>query len=120
LTGVVKVEGEEIGDVDRPVSRDVYRISSDEFQYFGMQIRWKLIPQRCGDGECEERNTRRKGKDVERERASHLCTAQVQSGGGRIALYLFVVLPRINRQSNSSLRGIEELTELCFELFGRF
>jgi len=102
--GHVNVGGEGIWNVDRPVGRNVYRVSSDEFQYFGIQIRWKLILRRCGDGEREERNTQREGKDVHRRRASHVCTAQVdQSEVGRAAIYL-VVLPRINRQLNSSLR----------------
>lgn len=86
------------------MSRDVYRISSDEFQYFGIQSWWKLILRRCGDGECEERNTQHKGKDVHGGRASHLCTALMgQSEGGRITIYL-LVYPRVNSQSNSSLR----------------
>jgi hypothetical protein len=72
LKAVVKGGGEGIGDVDRPVSGYVYRIFSDEFQYFGIQIRWKLIRRRCGDGEREERKTQREDKDVHGVRASHL------------------------------------------------
>jgi hypothetical protein len=101
---IVKVGGG-IGDVDRPVSRDVYRISSDEFQYFGIQIRRKLILRRCGDGEREERNTQCEGKDVHRGRASHLCTAQMgQSEGGRTAIYLAV--EQLYAQNNYKPRGI--------------
>ena len=108
------------------MSRDVYRFSSDEFQGFGIQIWWKLIIRRCGDGEREERSTQRESKDVHRGRASHVCTAQVdQSEGGRTAIYPFVVLPSINRQLNSILRRsvsieVKKLTELYFELFGNF
>jgi hypothetical protein len=74
---IVKVGGEGIGDVDKPVSRDVYRIFSDEFQYFGIQIRWKLIRRPCRDGEREEWDTQYEGEDVNGECASHLCTVQL-------------------------------------------
>ena len=87
------------------MSRDVYRISSDEFQYFGIQSRWKLILRRCGKGECEERNTQREGKDVHRGRASHLCTAQLCQGeGGRTTIYLAV--EQLYSQNNHIPRAI--------------
>ena len=74
MTAIVKVRREGIGDADRPVSRYVYRITSDELQYLGVQIWWKLKLRRCGEGKREERNIEGKGKDEHRRHASYLCT----------------------------------------------
>ena len=67
--------------MDRPVSRDVYSIFTDEFQCVRTQIWWKLVLRRCWGGQREKRKTQRKTEDVHRECASHLCTIRVGQSG---------------------------------------